>query len=298
MLNDQVLHFLALAYTLKRHGVHAWVDHYDEGEDDERVVKILLPLIGCAILACVISCYVKKHCNKDDEDDKKKKQDEDDDAEAQRKSANNFAAKRAASSKVMPPTDKTHIPPYKQNQTQRGSVSSDKVMLHHQSIKQAEGRTMSQNSAHSSGAGSSGYQSNPSSKALAEKQIITAAPSTIKRPSLVSTVSRDTKPRVLNNPNSISKSASQKYPPKPASTVSRAQSTVDKTSSVAGSVYAEISTPSCRAPAAATLASQYSHDTQSKLARREWNHDEWHDRSHSSHHRNKNTASECSKENF
>ena len=135
MLNDRILRFLALSYTLKLNPVLAWVDHYDEGEDDERVVKVLLPLIGCAILACVISCYVKKHCNKDDED-KKKKQDEEDDAEAQKRSANNFNAKRAASkvgggggTKAMPPSpgkalSKTDsVPPYKMNQ-QRGSVSS------------------------------------------------------------------------------------------------------------------------------------------------------------------------------
>ena len=136
MLNDRILRFLALSYTLKLNSVKAWVDHYDEGEDDERVVKVLLPLIGCAILACVISCYVKKHCNKDDDDEKKKQQDEEDDAEAQKRSANNFAAKRAASkvgggghvNKAFPPSpgklNKTDsVPPYKLNQ-QRGSVVS------------------------------------------------------------------------------------------------------------------------------------------------------------------------------
>ena len=132
--DPKFLRFLALAYTIKRNSVSAWVDHYDEGEDDERVVKVLLPLIGCAILACVISCYVKKHCNKDDDDEKKKKEEDEDDAEAQKRSANNFAAKRAASKvgggpsvKAMPASPnklkKTDsVPPYMMNQ--RGSVDS------------------------------------------------------------------------------------------------------------------------------------------------------------------------------
>lgn len=40
----------------------AWVDHYDEGEDDAKVVKVFLPLICCAILTCIGGCYFKKHC--------------------------------------------------------------------------------------------------------------------------------------------------------------------------------------------------------------------------------------------
>ena len=47
--------------------VNAWVDHYDEGEDDAKVVKIFLPLIACAILTCIAGCYFKKHCEGDRE---------------------------------------------------------------------------------------------------------------------------------------------------------------------------------------------------------------------------------------
>ena len=49
--------------------VHGWVDHYDEGEDDAKVVKIFLPLIACAILTCIGGCYFKKHCEKPNNED-------------------------------------------------------------------------------------------------------------------------------------------------------------------------------------------------------------------------------------
>ena len=50
----------------------AWVDHYDEGEDDAKVVRVFLPLIACAILTCIGGCYFKKHCAGESEEDAEK----------------------------------------------------------------------------------------------------------------------------------------------------------------------------------------------------------------------------------
>jgi len=264
MLNDQVLKLIALSFTLKLNPVFAWSQDgsYDAGEDDERVVKVLLPLIACAIMACVIGCYVKKHCNNEDEENKKKKEEEDD-AEAQKRGVNNFAAKRAASKvgggpKAAPPSPGKPAP-YASNQ-QRGSVtSSEKVMLHqNNTAKQVEGRTMSQNSAHSSGAGSSGYQSNSQLPSISKAT--SNNPTQQKRPSVVSTVNRDTKPRQISNTMT-----NKAKPALSVSTSSRAQSTVAAHSSAdkhslggSTSVYAEISTPSMRAPNAQALVNNYS----------------------------------------
>ena len=123
---------------------------------------------------------------------------------------------------------------------------------------------MSQNSAHSSGAGSSGYQSNPSISKTAKNSQNNSSEQ--KRPSLVSTVSRDTKPRLLPTVSSTMTNKqhlnSQNSSVKPAMSTgtapSRAQSIVDKSSNISGSVYAEISTPSSRAPNAQALINNYS----------------------------------------
>lgn len=60
---------ILLGLNLYINRVHAWVDHYDEGEDDAKVVKIFLPLIACAILTCIAGCYFKKHCEGESSDD-------------------------------------------------------------------------------------------------------------------------------------------------------------------------------------------------------------------------------------
>lgn len=62
-----------LTFGICFHAVNAWVEHYDEGEDDERVIKVLLPILACAILSCIGCCYFKQHCedkDKDKEDEK------------------------------------------------------------------------------------------------------------------------------------------------------------------------------------------------------------------------------------
>lgn len=117
---------------------------------------------------------------------------------------------------------------------------------------------MSQNSAHSSGAGSSGYQSNLQLPSISKTT--SNNPAQQKRPSLISTVNRDTKPRQISN-TMVNKAK----PALSVSTSSRAQSTVATHSSVdkhslggSTSVYAEISAPSMRAPNAQALVNNYS----------------------------------------
>jgi len=57
-----------LLFAVRGQSVVAWVDHYDEGEDDAKVVRVFLPLIACAILMCIGGCYFKNHCTEQDED--------------------------------------------------------------------------------------------------------------------------------------------------------------------------------------------------------------------------------------
>ena len=117
---------------------------------------------------------------------------------------------------------------------------------------------MSQNSAHSSGAGSSGYQSNSQLPSISKTT--SNNPAQQKRPSLISTVNRDTKPRQISN-TMVNKAK----PALSVSTSSRAQSTVATHSSAdkhslggSTSVYAEIFAPSMRAPNAQALVNNYS----------------------------------------
>jgi len=56
--------------------VKAWVDHYDAGEDDEKVIKVMLPMVAIAVLACVMGYYIKNKFFKDDEDKEEKEKNE------------------------------------------------------------------------------------------------------------------------------------------------------------------------------------------------------------------------------
>jgi len=53
-------------------GAYAWVESYDGGEDDEKVIKIMLPMIAIAVLACVVGYYIKNKFFKNDEKDEDK----------------------------------------------------------------------------------------------------------------------------------------------------------------------------------------------------------------------------------
>lgn len=56
--------------------VLAWVDHYDAGEDDEKVIKVMLPMVAIAVLACVLGYYIKNKFFKDDEDKEEQEKNE------------------------------------------------------------------------------------------------------------------------------------------------------------------------------------------------------------------------------
>jgi len=55
-------------------GAYGWVESYDGGEDDEKVIKIMLPMIAIAVLACVLGYYIKNKFFKNDEKDEEDKE--------------------------------------------------------------------------------------------------------------------------------------------------------------------------------------------------------------------------------
>jgi len=83
-------------------GVYAWVESYDGGEDDEKVIKIMLPMIAIAVLACVVGYYIKnKFCKVDEDEENKKEKDLQRDLEKMR-----FPAPKANKPWLnMPPTN-------------------------------------------------------------------------------------------------------------------------------------------------------------------------------------------------
>jgi len=66
---------IAILNACSKH-VRAWVDHYDAGEDDEKVIKVMLPMVAIAVLACVMGYYIKNKFFKDDEDKEEKEKNE------------------------------------------------------------------------------------------------------------------------------------------------------------------------------------------------------------------------------
>jgi len=66
---------IAIINACSKH-VLAWVDHYDAGEDDEKVIKVMLPMVAIAVLACVMGYYIKNKFFKDDEDKEEKEKNE------------------------------------------------------------------------------------------------------------------------------------------------------------------------------------------------------------------------------
>ncbi|CAG5095498.1 Oidioi.mRNA.OKI2018_I69.XSR.g14213.t2.cds [Oikopleura dioica] len=125
-------------------GVYAWVESYDGGEDDEKVIKIMLPMIAIAVLACVVGYYIKnKFCKVDEDEENKKEKDLQRDLEKMR-----FPPPKANKPWLnMPPTNNApRVPPGGYEYTLPGYPSyGDK-------------RTNSRESGKNSN-GSSGYQS-------------------------------------------------------------------------------------------------------------------------------------------
>jgi len=73
-MDKRIIELAILALQTKQ--VSAWVDHYDAGEDDEKVIKVMLPMVAIAVLACVVGYYVKNKFFKDDEDKEEKEKSE------------------------------------------------------------------------------------------------------------------------------------------------------------------------------------------------------------------------------
>lgn len=73
-IDKRIIELVIVALQTKQ--VSAWVDHYDAGEDDEKVIKVMLPMVAIAVLACVVGYYVKNKFFKDDEDKEEKEKSE------------------------------------------------------------------------------------------------------------------------------------------------------------------------------------------------------------------------------
>merc|ERR1712113_391486 len=73
-MDRKIIELAIIALQTKQ--VAAWVDHYDAGEDDEKVIKVMLPMVAIAVLACVLGYYIKNKFFKDDEDKEEKEKNE------------------------------------------------------------------------------------------------------------------------------------------------------------------------------------------------------------------------------
>lgn len=130
-------------------GAHAWVESYDGGEDDEKVIKIMLPMIAIAVLACVVGYYIKnKFFKPDDKDEDNEK------ANAKSIAGMNFPAPKA---------NKPWLNMQSQGQSQKGPAFGpvggyEYTLPGYQQATSNDKRTTSQQSGKGSNT-SSGYQS-------------------------------------------------------------------------------------------------------------------------------------------
>lgn len=258
MLNfdDRLLCFLAGGYSIQK--CAAWVKSYDGGQDDERVVKILLPLIGCAILTCIVGCYLKKHCAEQKE---KKKREALEKAAREKAKGLETSDECAASDEAVSSgasDDKSAPPSYSQRPSLTGSENRKALppstFLPGSPGKPTEGRTVSQQSAQSIGA-SSGYHS--------KEGILNGNRADHDKPrhSIVSTASngRDIKPRLLSanslpaSPDKNKRSATHNGVISTKATSNLPNYSSAGIKSKPGSMKQQLETPSARAPDAATL---------------------------------------------
>lgn len=102
-MDEKTLFRLACGVLFAK-GAYAWVDHYDAGEDDEKVIKIMLPMIAIAILACIMGYYIKNKFFKEDPDK------EENDEKKGGKSGNTFPAPKANKPWLNMPAHPVHHP--------------------------------------------------------------------------------------------------------------------------------------------------------------------------------------------
>jgi hypothetical protein len=159
MLDRRLIELMVVSLQAK--GVLAWVDSYDGGEDDEKVIKVMLPMLAIAVLACVMGYYIKNKFFKDDEEKNEKQKNEEKKTRDMKFPTQHKANKPWLTNGVQP------AGPGRVNNQPIGPTGGYEYTLpgYHQAVTSkpatttkaaTEKRTQSQQSAKS---GSSGYQS-------------------------------------------------------------------------------------------------------------------------------------------